>query len=214
MTLDISDIYTLLQDKYTPVDLIRKTLKELELSGIEDNSEYLELINQLKTKERNIKHLYRQKAVNFIEINNGSLGIGGRPGLGKIEEFYKESVSSIVTLLKDEEKQVSELGEKIKSFNINWIRLPLSASVLSLDDEFILLVNNIYDDIILRLENKEKIFIHCAAGVHRTGAFTNGLLLKAGFSKSEAKEKIYEMRPVTAIEAISKHWNWSSEIIR
>ncbi|MEZ4987473.1 MAG: hypothetical protein R2795_20915 [Saprospiraceae bacterium] len=108
---------------------------------------------------------------------------------------------------------VEELGGEIKLCEMDWEWLPLSASNFRTDVVFKNTVNNLYDNLIKKLDNGEKVFVHCAAGIHRTGAFSNGLLRKMGFSEIEAKEMIYKMRPVTAIEAIRKHWDWSEIII-
>lgn len=209
----IKNAYSALENKYMPIHKVRRILGELKKAKEPQLSEIQELITKLESKEETLKVLYKQKNINFTELGNGFVALGSRPSLEKIYILKKEEVTTIVTLLKKEEKLVVELGERIKSLNINWIWFPLSASNLETNAEFKQTVNNVYLDLISRLENGEKILVHCAAGIHRTGAFSNGLLRKMGFSQTEAKAKIFEIRPVTALEAITKHWNWSEKII-
>jgi len=192
---------------------VRRLLEQLREVDATELPEIQTLISHLENKMEVLTKLYKKKNVEFVELGNGFLALGARPSMNKIYIFKKKEVSTIITLLKKEEKLVEELGEHIKSLGINWIWFPLSASKLEVNDEFKQVINALYLDLIERLENGEKVLIHCAAGVHRTGAFSNGLLRKMGFSKAEAKEKIYEIRPVTALEAVTRHWNWSEKII-
>lgn len=208
----IEEAKLVLHDKYIPISKVRKAIKALEELFV-DESEYEELTLRLREREQSLSKIYRQKTINFRRFKNGLLGIGARPSLDKINLLKIEGVEMIITLLKKEEKLVKELGDKVKDCEIIWEWFPLSASNLRTDKAHKKAVNDLYDNLISRLDRGEKIFMHCAAGVHRTGAFSNGLLRKMGFTEEEAKEEIYKMRPVTAIERISKHWNWSEKII-
>ncbi len=206
------EITDIVNDKYTKISEVRKLIKLLiQISYTENDIPFL--LEILRSKEKELRKIYRSKEINFIPIKNGFLSIGGRPGSGKIEMLKNTGITTVVTLLKKTEKNVDKLGELILKQEMTWIHFPLSASELPLDDEFTKNINSLYDNIINLLSKQEKIFIHCAAGIHRTGSFTNGLLQKCGFSKNEAKELIYKMRPVTGIEAVPKHWKWSEKVI-
>lgn len=212
MLITTEEAAIVLDDKYAPIRKVREVLKELK--QVEAASLDIEvLIQGLESKERALKVLYKRKKIHFIALQNGYLGLSGRPSLEKIKILKEDGVTTIVTLLKEEEKRVLALGDQIKSLDIHWVWFPLAASQLEDNTVFKQEINNVYEAIIARIEAGEKILIHCAAGVHRTGSFSNGLLRKMGFSKIEAKEKIYEIRPVTVLEAIPKHWNWSERMI-
>ena len=45
-----------------------------------------------------------------------------------------------------------------------------------------------------------KIYIHCSAGLHRTGMITHALLRYLGWSRHDAVEKLRELRALTAKE--------------
>ncbi|MEA2041981.1 MAG: tyrosine-protein phosphatase [Bacteroidota bacterium] len=207
-----SDLEYLLKSKYAPISAVRKKIKELQNLNLSENQS---IIKRLIEKELFLSKLYKERKINFIPISNGSLAIGPRPTFEKVEELSKLGVTTIVTLLKDSEKGVEDLGHKIEALKMYWIWFPLSAKNFNFNRKYkIKSTNDIYANLIDRLSKNEKIFIHCAAGVHRTGAFSNGLLRTTGVSVDKAKELIYEMRPVSAIEAVSKHWNWSEKIIK
>ena len=44
---------------------------------------------------------------------------------------------------------------------------------------------------------KERIVIHCAAGIHRTGVFAYSVLRGLGYSATNAMSKILELRKAT-----------------
>jgi len=211
--LIIKNVKSALENRYITKHKIRRLLEQLREVDETELPEIQVLTTRLENKMDVLTKLYKKKNIEFVALGNGFLALGARPSMNKIYILKKEEVTTIITLLKKEEKLVKELGEHIKSLGINWIWFPLSASKLEVNDEFKQAINDLYSDLIERLKNGEKVLIHCAAGVHRTGAFSNGLLRKMGFSKTEAKEKIYEIRPVTALEAITRHWNWSEKII-
>ena len=206
-----NDINFILENKHIPIAQVRNKLKELTNSKSDGHQH---LIDSLIEKEKQLRKLYKERKVTFIEVNKGKLSIGPRPTLTKIDELKKLGVTTIVTLLKISEKMVDELGQKINSIEINWIWFPLSAGKLSEEKIVKEKINNLYENLIMKLSQGEIIFIHCAAGIHRTGLFTNGLLRKMNFSVEDAKSKIYQMRPVTSIEAVKKHWDWSEKIIK
>ena len=59
-------------------------------------------------------------------------------------------------------------------------------------------IKDALDKVLELLKGPNKILIHCSAGVHRTGTFTYSLLRRAGFSKEETMDLLYDIRPVTA----------------
>jgi len=213
--MKLTEIQHLLDDKYLKISSLRELIRSLieDESQIDDLQNKNDFIEKLKDRERELRRVYRQKQAVFVSLANGRIGIGGRPSVAKIQEFKDEGVTCIVTLLKPEEKLVEELGSAIQSAGIEWVWFPLSASQLPDDEDFKNNIKAVYEQLISILKNGGTVFIHCAAGVHRTGSFTNGLLRKMGLSKEESKSKIFEMRPITAIEAVTKHWNWSEKII-
>ncbi len=210
---NIKEIRLILDDKFCKINRVRKKIKELQNFDVSDDFAK-NIYNQLVEKELFLSEVYKSKEISFIPIKNGRLSIGGRPNDQKITELKQLGVTSVVTLLKNNEFEAKKFKTLLNDLNINWIHFPMFASKLEKTPEFKLKTNAVYDKLIEKLKVGETFFIHCAAGIHRTGAFTNGLLLKIGFSPEESKEMIYKMRKVTAIEAVAKHWNWSKNIIK
>jgi predicted protein tyrosine phosphatase len=142
---------------------------------------------------------------------NGKIAIGGRPSLQLIELLKSEGCSTVITLLKESEKKIAEMvGQKAESLGMHWIWFPLTASNLP-SGEAINDAKILFKDLQIRLNNQERIFIHCAAGIHRTGSFTNGLLRFMGNSAEESREKINQIRPIILRDAHPKHWAWGEQ---
>ncbi|KAF4658333.1 hypothetical protein FOL47_008019 [Perkinsus chesapeaki] len=57
----------------------------------------------------------------------------------------------------------------------------------------------LFDALIELLKEGKNILIHCAAGVHRTGMCTYGLLRRLGLTSDEALEYIKSLRPITYV---------------
>lgn len=150
----------------------------------------------------------------WIHESGGQIAIGGRPSLQLIEKLKAEHCTIIVTLLRESEKHIAlEIGSKAKELEIDWEWLPLSASSLPTGDtlEKVKVRMEILEK---RLKEGARIFIHCAAGLHRTGAFTYGLLRFLGNSVLTSKEKIAQMRPITMREVQEKHLNWGEQFAK
>jgi protein-tyrosine phosphatase len=207
ITDEINKLFT---NEYTKICEVRKMIKEIK-NDSDKAEKYNSELSKLQIFEHNLRGKYRSKEINLINMLKGKLAISGRPGINKIKEL--KNIDIIVSLLKHKEKDVLELGEEIQANGIVWIWFPLAASNLPKTEDMKIKVIKLYAKLKMELENQKTIMIHCAAGVHRTGAFTNGLLRFCGFSKEKSKLLIKEMREVTAREAFAKHWNWSEQLI-
>jgi len=198
----------LLYNKFSKISDLKKVREEIVQGDESVDSELLEI---LENRIINLKKIYRLKSVKFIKVIQGKIGLSAKPSLGKLVKLNDQNLSTIITLLTISENK-KDIEYYVNKYRKDWMWFPLSASELSYDNDFRVKLHAIYDEVIVRLKSGETILIHCAAGVHRTGLFTYGLLLKLGYKRNEALELIYELRPVTALERIDKHWKWSEKM--
>ena len=61
------------------------------------------------------------------------------------------------------------------------------------------------------LQQGHKIYIHCSAGIHRTGMITYGLLRYLGKDTNEAKQLLHQLREVTAAQVGDERLNWGDQ---
>lgn len=178
-----------------------KSLKERKILG--------ELIWKLNKKLPKPLKSNNIKEIQGYSLQKGKIYIGGRPSLNTLKLLKLSGFNMVVTLLKENEnpQQIKDMAESLK---MEWLWVPLSASALpeikkgSELHKIMFLLRN-------KISEGQAIFIHCAAGIHRTGAFTNAFLRFSGYNREEAYQIIKKIREVTAKYAVDKHWRWGDK---
>jgi protein-tyrosine phosphatase len=61
--------------------------------------------------------------------------------------------------------------------------------------------------------NGSKVVVHCSAGIHRTGMIGYALLRQLGMSADAAREKLPELRSVTAEGVGSDRLAWGDSLV-
>ena len=164
-----------------------------------NNENSLKSSNSLDYIQSNNHYITKKKTFNFYELKSGSLiSCHGRPkknDLIYMKETYQ--VNYVLTILHSGEnpeiikKYCEEIG------NITWKNLPLKGANMALfmnKEVQKLIINNILELIDDMNKNKLIIFLHCAAGVHRTGTILYTILRCTGESKESAMEAIKKIR--------------------
>ena len=148
--------------------------------------------------------------INWLPLSNGHLAIGHKPG-GKLpfDGMKHAGTSAILTLLQENE-DAAKIGTGAKNAGIDWIWFPFSASRPH-EKERIQEVSDLYAILQQRLNNGEKIYIHCSAGIHRTGMISYGLLRYLGQDTITAKETLRSLREVTAEQVGEERLIWSEQ---
>lgn len=149
--------------------------------------------------------------LNWVNIGNGYLSLGHIPGGRITYNFLKKERTSVVLTLLQEHEGVKNIGERVNSIGIKWIWFPFSASNPHTGKEKPWEVFELFQLFSELLETGNRIFIHCSAGIHRTGMITYGLLGYIGKGKHEALEILRELRAITAKGAGEKHLKWGDQ---
>jgi len=147
----------------------------------------------------------------WVAVGNGFLKIGHKPG-GKKRSFqslYDEKTSTVLTILSEREGAIS-IGENVKSFGMEWLWLPLRDGNIP-SRSIIPQIISVFEIMVEKLNSNQKIYIHCSAGLHRTGMITNALLLFWGHDKQTAFEIIQKLRPITAVEVSEHRLAWGNQ---
>lgn len=128
---------------------------------------------------------------------NGAVSIGHKPGSKISYKVLQENgITTILTLLNQNEG-VLLIEKDAKKAGLNWIWFPFSASN-PLQGEDLKKAWDLYAQLKKELEAGCKIYIHCSAGIHRTGMITYGLLRYLGNDKQTARTFLIKLRRVTA----------------
>ena len=59
-----------------------------------------------------------------------------------------------------------------------------------------------------------RVYVHCSAGLHRTGMFAHAFLRHRGLTSPEAVETIAALRPLTAAELTPERMAWGDRFVR
>lgn len=132
-----------------------------------------------------------------ISVGGGLLSFGARPKLASID-ILKTQFSALVCLLNPRE-DLQILEDKVRQVDMMWVHCPMTCA-----SQFILKDKPSFDSFrsaIDRtaglLQSGERLFVHCAGGVHRTGVFVKTLLLRLGMTSGEIDQAMAEVRQTT-----------------
>lgn len=106
-----------------------------------------------------------------------------------------EEVSSVTTVLSDEEMEFLELegmGEQLEAHGVHWKHFKLRDKWIPWDSKAFL---ELLLPLIHRLEARQSILVHCNGGKGRTGLVVAALLMSQQKSLSEALGLMRRVRP-------------------
>lgn len=130
----------------------------------------------------------------MIQVGKGTLTLGHRPKM-KAMYGFPESYDRVVTLLSKYEDPDS-IKYRCRSINIKWTHLPLLHVLKENPRTVAEYAHTVYEF----LQAGERVYLHCSAGIHRTGYVAYLVLCEAGYSKDHALNIICTERPIAADE--------------
>ena len=114
------------------------------------------------------------------------------------EQLCNEGTTTVFTILSEREGALN-IERNCKTLGMDWIWLPLANGNIPSETIVPEIVAKLRI-VKIKLENQEKIYLHCSAGLHRTGMITNCILRFLGFDEINSFELIQRLRPITAKE--------------
>ena len=133
-------------------------------------------------------------------LGNGMITVTGAPSTNSIHSWKDSGVTNVITLLRNDERTCTEIGETCNLLNISWVHLPISGRHFTSNDTAIL---STIPRIFYNLPNNHKTVIHCSAGMHRSGIAAYLALRSAGkLNRQHAISALQLIRPVTAEQVL------------
>ena len=149
-----------------------------------------------------MKNNSAEKNINWVSVGNGQLAIGHRPSAKLCSELKLQNVTHILTLISENEG-ANTVKSIAKKNNLDWLWFPMENAMPPSDNR-----NKEIADLFLNLKNilknEGKIYMHCSAGIHRTGMIANAFLQFLGYTKEESLKAIKKLREVT-IDQVGDH---------
>lgn len=129
----------------------------------------------------------------------GAIVLGPRPGRKSAAALAGMGLTHICSLL-GEHEQPRAIESIANQLGLEWIWLPVPGGSLEtlagLDTE--MLVSSLAQAI--AGTQAPRVYMHCSAGIHRTGFFASLLLRLQGFTADEIPRALATLRPVTAAD--------------
>ena len=148
----------------------------------------------------------------FARIHSGALAIGHRPPLRSLPRMREAGVTHIATVLSErEEPHAIETAVREAGLSWLWVELGSTKTLPARAKPEIAAALDLLSSI---LAAGGCVYLHCAAGIHRTGMITAALLFRLGLSEDEARAVLTALREVTAREMGQERWTWASSFAR
>lgn len=199
--IDVSRLDTLIQQIS---DLIREDKENGKVYGTY-RGQLLRIKKEIDRADKELVHIQNRddesdKVSHWVPIQNGYLKIGHKPGEKNrsYTQLLKEGATTVFTILGEQEGAL-DVQKKCESIGIDWIWLPLPNGNIPAETMIPEIAEKL-KTIKTKLGNKEKIYVHCSAGLHRTGMITNCILRFLGFDEKNSYEILQQLRPITARE--------------
>ena len=149
-------------------------------------------------------------SLNLIKVLNGTLSIGHRPKIKTLADYKQRGVSHIVTLLSDKEGAL-DIKKAVYDNDLQWLWLPLENAqppCLDRNDEIVETFNKWKT----LLNEQAHFYIHCSAGIHRTGMIAYAFLRYLGLNVPEATRQLEQMRLTTAENVGHHRLTWGDRL--
>ncbi|TAA45008.1 protein-tyrosine phosphatase family protein [Corallincola spongiicola] len=147
--------------------------------------------------------------LNWLELSHGGIAIGHRPKMKLLKNMQASGVTHIMTLLSEKEG-AKEIGRAAEQQGLTWLWLPLPSAEPPAQDR-VEAINELFSHCVDALQAQAKIYIHCSAGIHRTGMIAYALLRYMGFNSSKSESLLADLRGVTANEVGDHRKRWGDQ---
>lgn len=146
--------------------------------------------------------------LNWVPLGSGRMALGHRPKLRAIPYFSAAGCSCVVTILSEKEG-ATQIGQLVRESGMRWIWIPLASG--NPPPRVPLLALN---EIEAALQGDSSVFLHCSAGMHRTGMIAFAVLRRTGLTEAQSIELIKEMRIETQAALSQKHIDWGNSTVQ
>ncbi len=147
-----------------------------------------------------------------VRVLQGRLSIGHRPKIKLIPLLKREGITHVLTLLSKKEG-AEKIGETVRKSDLEWIWHPMENANPPRSNQYEGYIT-LFKKLQHILESYGFIYIHCSAGIHRTGMIVYALLLYLGFKELDAKKVLSKLRKVTHENVGLERLEWGKNLLK
>jgi protein-tyrosine phosphatase len=148
----------------------------------------------------------------LVDVSAGALALSHRPRRKDIARLRELAVTHVVTLLTDREG-AKEIGDAVRQAGLTWIWCPL-VNGQPPDPGATATIRPVVAELATLIGEGAGIFVHCSAGIHRTGMFGYALLRQLGFEPAVARAMLTELRAVTGEGVGEERLAWGDALFQ
>ena len=159
------------------------------------------------TGESSLFEVERVGQLSCVRLLSGALAIGHRPPLRALEKMRQAKITHIVSVLSERENPCA-IAAAASDAGLEWFWIELGSTKIlpaRAKPELVQAVRALTSI----LSAGGRIYLHCSAGIHRTGMIAAALLFHLGYSESDVVDGVAALRQITASEMGTDRLNWA-----
>jgi hypothetical protein len=142
-----------------------------------------------------------------VRLRSGVLAIGHRPRLRALARMREAGFTHCATVLAENEDPQA-VGTAVRELGLGWIWIKLG-STKTLPAPANPEICDGLRALVAILDAGGRVYLHCSAGIHRTGMIAAALLFQLGYDEAEVREALAALRPVTARDMGTQRLDWA-----
>jgi protein-tyrosine phosphatase len=166
------------------------------------------LIGKIKSTQKTITAI---ELVDWVPINNGHLAIGHRPSAKLVSDLKLQKATHILTLLSEHEGALL-IKTTTQQQQMDWLWFPMESAKPPTEEQLKVLTQ-VFVQLNQILNNGGNIYLHCSAGIHRTGMISYAFLRFIGNEHVEATKLLTKLRTVTIDGVGEERVAWGNSIL-
>ncbi len=165
------------------------------------------LVGRIKGMQKAIGTLEK---VHWIPVMNGFLSIGHRPSAKLGRDLKLQNATHILTLLSEKEGALPIRSIAQKN-GMDWLWFPMESAKPLPEDRWQELAR-LFGQMANLLEEGGQIYVHCSAGIHRTGMISYAFLRFMGMDPQKARSTLQELRTTTHEGVGEDRLQWADSV--
>lgn len=161
------------------------------------------LIGRIKGTQKAIENL---EMMDWVDISGGHLAIGHRPSTKMGYDLKLQNTTHVLTLLSEGE-QAKTIQSIAKKHDMEWLWFPMT-SAQPPGEERLPELTDLFVEMKRILHAGGNIYVHCSAGIHRTGMISLAFLRFLSKDANEAMALLKSLRVKTSEDVGEERVAW------
>lgn len=167
------------------------------------------LIGQIKGRQKAITNL---EMMDWVPVGGGHLAIGHRPSIKMGADLKLQNTTHVLTLLSEGEQAKSIQAIAVKN-RMEWLWFSME-SARPPGEERLQELADLFKKMTIILQEGGKIYLHCSAGIHRTGMISYAFLRFLDNDADRALALLKALRTKTSEDVGAERLTWGDEVIQ